>query len=259
MDRLFRLDPARYPELAAVLDEAGKRRHLQVLVDDPQTQQVLTALGLYTPFTFPAEGDRLSIMEANVAPVSKLNALLEMQHDLDVRLQPDGSAEELLTTTLTNTYGPELPPELERVRLAFRHGNLGSFQRRYLHPDARVLGVSGGSTDHPVTDPESLEIESGSRAVGNYLYVTPGVTNLDTGYRVPGVVTSADAAREGTYRLTFRKQPGRDHDTLRVGITVPPGTVPTSWSEGGEVQGSVVTFSVTTEFDRVFEVTYAAG
>jgi hypothetical protein len=261
LTRLFRLDPERYPEVAAALDEAGKRRHLQIVVDDPEALRILVELGWYTPFTFPEEGDRLSIMAANVAPVSKLDALLEMEHALDVRLLPDGSADELLVTTLMNGFRDDLPPELERVRLAFRHGILGSFQRRYLDPAAEVLEVSGGTSGHPVTDPESLELESGSLAVGNYLYVPPGDGRLETTYHVPAVVISSagDPAREGTYRLTFRKQPGRDHDTLRVSVTVPEGTVPRSWTDGGVANGSVVTFTTTTEFDRVFEVTYGTG
>ena len=75
-------------------------------------------------------------MEANVAPVSKLDVLLTLDHSLDVQLAADGSATEKLVTTYTNHYGPTLPPELERVRSTFADGILGSYSRRYLVPDA---------------------------------------------------------------------------------------------------------------------------
>ena len=42
-------------------------------------------------------------------------------------------------------------------------------------------------------------------------------------------------------------------------VTVPAGMTPTSWSEGGIKAGSTVTFSVTSEFDHTFEVTFAPG
>jgi uncharacterized protein DUF4012 len=260
LDRIFELPPARYPEVASALDEAAKRRQFQIIVDDPASQEVLTRIGWYRPFTFPDEGDRLSIMEANVAPVSKLNVLIELDHALEVQLQPDGSAQERLVTSFTNKFGPDLSPELERVRLAFGSGNLGSYHRRYLDPEAEVLSVSGGDPEFAITDPDDEDIESGSLAVGNYQFVRPGVVRLETAYLVPNILgsTTRDPATTGTYRLTFRKQPGRDRDSLRVSVTVPQGTIPTAWTDGGIMQGSVVTFSVTTEFDQVFEVTYAA-
>lgn len=258
LERLFALPPDRYPEVLAALDDAGRRRRLQVLLDDPIAQSVLTGRGWYTPFPFPDGSDRLSIMEANVAPVSKLSVLLDLHHELNVALQPDGSAEERLVTTFTNRFGPLLPPVLERVRSAFAFGNLGSYQRRYLDPGAEVIAVRSDDPTVPITDPDSLELEAGSLAVGNYQFVRPGVVHLETIYTTPGIVESGtgDPAAMGTYRLSFRKQPGRDGDTLVVRVTVPTGTVPTTWSDGGTRKGSTVTFSVTTAFDHTFEVTY---
>jgi hypothetical protein len=94
--------------------------------------------------------------------------------------------------------------------------------------------------------------------VGNYQIIQPGVLNLTTTYRAPDVVVdTTDPAHQGTYRLSFYKQAGRSADTLTVSVTVPVGTVPTAWSDGGTLSGTTVTFSTTTEFDRTFEVTYA--
>ena len=84
----------------------------------------------------------------------------------------------------------------------------------------------------------------------------PGTVHLTTDYVAPGVVEPAASGQGGTYRLDFRKQAGRDADTLTVRVTVPDGMVPTSWSDGGVLDGSAVTFTTTTEFDRVFEVTF---
>lgn len=255
--RLYALPPNRYPEVIAALDQAGKRRQLQIFLHDPAAQAWMTDLGWYTPFTFPPDGDRLAVMEANVAPVSKLHVLVDLDHVLEVDLGADGNANERLVTTYTNRFGPDLPPELRAVDLAFRFGNLGTYQRRYLHPDARDIAVRSDGVP-PLTAPERLEPELGSLAVGNYHMVRPGTTHLETTYLVPQVVVSeTDPAVEGTYRLSFFKQAGRDRDTLHVSVTVPPGTRPVTWSEGGSVDGSTVSFSTTTELDRVFEVTYA--
>lgn len=257
LDRLFALPPERYPEVVAAFDAAGKRRQLQMQFDDPAAQELITRMGWYTPFAFPEGTDRLSIMEANVSPVSKLSVLLDLHHELDVTLQSDGSAHERLVTTFTNRYGPELPPELERVRSTFFDGNLGSLHRRYLDPDAEINEISSDDPEVPVTDPGYLEGEAGGLSVGNYQLLAPGTTRLTTEYFVPNVIRVAkDTAAEGTYRLDFFKQPGRDLDTLEVHVTVPPGTVPLSWSNGGTRSGRTVSFLASTEFDRVFEVRF---
>jgi hypothetical protein len=261
LERLYALSPSRYPEVLAALDEAGQRRQLQGQLDDPAAQAAVDAFGWPGGFTFPATGDRLAIMEANVAPVSKLNVLLSLDHALDVQLAAEGSATEQLVTTYTNDYGPTLAPELERVRSTFFDGILGSYNRRYLVPDAAVTSVASDDPTAPITDPDVVELESGSLAVGNYQFVRPGTVRLTTAYVAPTVVEPAVAgpSQGGTYRLTYRKQAGRDNDTLAVRVTVPEGTMPTSWSEGGVVAGDTVTFSVTSEFDHTFEVTFGPG
>jgi hypothetical protein len=260
LDRLLALSPDRYPDVLQAIDRAGKRRQLQVLLDDPAAQAAVTQAGWYTPFTFAPQTDRLAVIEANVAPVSKLHVLLKLEHSLDVTLKPNGGADERLVTTYNNTYGPTLPPLLERVRSTFMTGNLGTYVRRYIRPDARVVSVSNDGSPR-FTAAERIEQELGSLAVGNYLYVRPGVSHVETRYTVPGVVTSpaGDPARGGTYTLHFWKQAGRDKDTLTVRVTVPEGTRPTRWSAGGTVSGRSVTFTTTSEFDRSFEVTYQAG
>jgi hypothetical protein len=258
--RLFSLPVERYPEVLAAMDVAADRRDLQIHLDDPAAQAVLTRAGWYTPFEFDESGDRLAIIEANVAPVSKLHALLDLNHELTVELRPDGSADERLITTYTNRFGQTLPPELERVRSTFGFGNLGSYQRRYIDPDADVQSVTSDAPDVPITGPDSLEPESGSLAVGNYQLVRPGTVHLETTYRTHDVVEfeGGDAASRGTYRLQFRKQPGRNDDSLTVRVAVPDGTAPIAWSVGGEPDGDVVIFAVTTQTDHLFEVTYAA-
>lgn len=256
LDRLFALPPERYPQVIAALDDAGKRRHLQMIVDDPAEQELLTGMGWYTPFTFPEDGDRLAIMEANVNPVSKMNVLVDMEHELDVTLLPDGTAEERLVTRFTNRYGPELAPELERVRSTFLGGFLGSFHRRYLDPDAEIEEVSSDHPEVPITDPGYVEDEPGGLSVGNYQIIEPGTTTLTTTYFVPDIVIPGDGPGDGTYRLHFFKQPGRDHDTVTVRVAVPEGTVPVSWSPGGSADDGVVTFTFTADFDRTLEVTF---
>ena len=191
--------------------------------------------------------------------MSKLNVLLHMDHVLDVALQADGSAEEVLQTTFANNFGPSLPPELERVRTTFSSGNLGSYQRRYLDPRAEIVSVDSTDLVTPITDPDDVTEEHGSIVVSNYQFIRPGVVVLDTTYSVVDVVRSADPATSGTYRLAFIKQPGRDGDTLQVNVTVPNGAVPTTWSEGGVVDGPTVTFEVDTSLDREFVVTYGPG
>jgi len=260
LEELLSLPLERYPEVFAALDRAGKRRHLQVLLDDPSAQALVEQLGWYTPFSFPATGDRLSIMEANVAPPSKMNILVDMRHTLEVELRADGSARERLVTRYVNRFGPKLPPELRRLRSLFEVGILGSYQRRYLVPDAQVVSVRSDDPKYPVSDPESLERESGCLAVGNYQLIRPGTVELETRYLAPGVVESvSDPALEGVYRLTFRRQPGRGQDGLVVRVMVPEGTTPSAWSEGGRLDGQVVVFETTTESDRLFEVSYAAA
>jgi hypothetical protein len=254
LPRVEQLSPDRYPALINALAGAVARRQIQILPDDATSRASMIQIGAYTPFIFNDGGDRLAIMGANVAPVSKLDALLDMNHGLEVALHPDGSADERLTTTYVNHFGPDLPPDLARVARSFSTGNLGTFERRYLPPQAEVLSVRSTGSATPVTDPETLEMESGSLAVGNYLFVKPGQVQLETTYHTP------DVAQRGpvgwVYRLQFRKQPGRDHDRLGVRVTLPDGARLTGWTAGGIATGSVVTFSTTTAIDQVFEVSF---
>jgi hypothetical protein len=261
LGRLFALPPSRYPDVVAVLADAGAHRQLQMVFDDKSLQAVIDTVGWSGSFTFPSTGDRLAIVEANVAPVSKLDVLLGLDHSLDVQIQADGSAKEHLVTTYTNKYGPVLPPELERVRSTFGPaGILGSYSRRYLAPDADVTSVSSDDPKSPITDPDSLELESGCLAVGSYQFVRPGTVHLTTDYTVPNIVQESvpGSGKNKVYRLSFRKQPGRDHDTLTVQITVPGGMRAISWSQGGVQAGQTVTFAVTTEFDHTFEVEFGS-
>ena len=258
LQRLFALPPSRYPEVLAALDEAGKRRQIQILFDDPAAQAAIDSFGWPGAFTFPATGDRLAIIEANVAPVSKLDVLLSLDHTLDVQLAGDGSAAERLVTTYINHFGPTLVPELDRVRSAFFSGNLGSYNRRYLVPGADVTSVSSDDPQDPVTDPDFEDAEGNSLAVGNYQFIRPGTVHLTTEYTAPRVVEPAAGGYSagGTYTLAFRKQAGRDKDSLIVRVTVPDGMTPTDWTSGGVQDGQAVTFTVTTELDHVFDVTY---
>jgi hypothetical protein len=255
--RAEQLPPDRYPAMIAALAGAIDRRQIQILPDDATSRASMIQIGAYTPFTFDDSADRLAIMGANVAPVSKLDALLDINHELEVVLHADRSADQHLSTTYVNRFGPNLPPELASVARSFFSGNLGTFERRYLPPQAEVLSVGSTGSDTPLTDPETLELESGSLAVGNYLFVKPGQIRLETIYRTPRIVQPvAEVGKGWVYRLQFRKQPGRDHDGLVVRVTVPDGATPTGWSEGGRANGSVVTFSTTTLVDHMFEVSF---
>jgi hypothetical protein len=107
-----------------------------------------------------------------------------------------------------------MAPALERVRSTFFGGFLGSYSRRYLVPDAILTGVSSDDPDEPITDPDAVELESGSLAVGNYQIVDPGSVRLTTEYVAPGVAEPGASGHGFTYRLDFRKQAGRDKDTI---------------------------------------------
>jgi hypothetical protein len=260
LERLFDLPAERYLDVVAAFAKAARTRDLQILLDDPRAQVVLTENDWYKPFSFSETGDRLAIMEANVAPVSKLNALLDLKHELVVELQANGSAKQRLVTTFTNRFGPAMAAELERVRSTFGAGSLGSYHRRYLHPDADMVSVMTEDSASPANVAGRVEREARAMVVGNYQLIEPGTVRLETLYMTPHVVTSdvSDPASSGTYRLEFRKQPGRSLDRLKVVVRVPDGTRPTKWTPGGIATDATVSFSVTTEYDRAFEVVYEA-
>jgi hypothetical protein len=258
IDRLFALPPKDYGLVLAAIDESAKRKELQILLDDPSERSALDALGWPGFVDFDDRMDRLAIMETNVAPISKLDVLLTMSHELDVQLHSDGSASERLTTTYTNHFKPKLDPRLERVRQAFFDGNLGHYSRRYISPKALLTAVSSDDPSGPITDAESLEHEPTGLAVGNYLFLRPGRVGLTTHYVVPGVVAPGSDGASGVYRLDFRKQAGRDEDIIRVRVHPPQGAVPTGWSPGGVLRDGTVEFETTTEFDRKFEVSFGS-
>ncbi len=259
LERLYALPPSRYPEVLAALDEAGKRRQLQIQFDDPEAQAVVDSLGWPGGFTFPENGDRLAIVEANVAPVSKLDVLLSLDHALDVQLAADGSATETARHDLHEPLwadpaaGPRTGP-LDLLRRRSSGATTGA-------TSCRTPRSSGSpATIRPSPSP-TRTASSRSRAAWRSATTSscePGTVHLTTRWYAPDVVVPATtgSAGGGTYRLTYRKQAGRDGDTLTVRVTVPDGMKPTSWSDGGVLDGDAVTFDTTSEFDRTFEVAF---
>lgn len=105
-----------------------------------------------------------------------------------------------------------------------------------------------------MTDPAVVEDEAGRMAIGTYLKIPPGPTNLRYTWTSP---YAADAdATGGTYRLTVQAQPGSLAGLLTLSIRVPDGYRITAASPGLTVTGAMATLTTTFDRDIVVGVQY---
>ena len=220
--------------------------------DNPDDQAFAVASGFGGGVRQDA-GDFLYPVDANVAPVSKLNGVTARSMNLDVQLDAVGNAEDALSVTWTNriTTADGAPYRALPVDGGYRI--LGMYFRALVPQRSRVVGVSGGGTV-PVTNPAVLEEEAGRMAIGTYFRIPPGQTGLTYAWTSP-YAASVDATG-GAYRLTVQAQPGMLPGPLTVTIRAPEGTRITAASPELAVGGATATMTVNFDRDIVVGVQY---
>ncbi len=261
-DRLFTallaLPPARWTDLASHGDRFSAQHLLLAWFADPGAEGQMTKLG-FGGAVRQDPGDFMYPVDANVSPVSKLNAVTDRSLDIAVKLDQYGNADDTLTAHWDNQIMTDAGKAYRALPTLQKLTTLGMYFRLYVPQRSRLEAVSAG-TQIPITAPADMTDELGRTVIANYFQIPPGAATLMYRWVSP---YPADLADNGiaTYRLTVQKEPGLRPGPLHLQITLPPGATFVDASPGLTLSGGVATVDATFDRDLVAVIRYrpAAG
>jgi hypothetical protein len=202
--QVFAAPKERWVDLLELLDRMGRERHLQLHFEDERLQDATATYGLDGGIVTPVEGDYLLIADSSVQS-TKLNLILETRASLDVSIQPDGSARNLLTYRVRNPF-PEWAARHEPalVRRLMHQGVYGSYLRVYTAQGTRFGNLSVNGVPNGL---EQSEIELGKQVFGRFFQVPPGesATASFVFTSPPSITDAGDGVSR--YRLGERDTP----------------------------------------------------
>jgi hypothetical protein len=251
-DRLLAMPPRQWVDLLARAETFGRQRLVLGWFKDDADQQLATRGGFDGAVRMDP-GDYLYPVDSNVAPASKMNAIVTRSLHLDVSLDQAGDARNTLDVTWENPIetAAGVPyrdvPTLGSLRI------MGMYFRALTPDGSHVESVSGGSLAK-LSAPASVASEAGRTAIGTYLMVPPGKTALRYAWTSPGVAVVDGTSR--TYHLTIQKQPGLLPGPLTLSIQVPDGFHIRSASPGFQISDRVATMATAFNEDLEFQIDY---
>ncbi len=256
MQAVRALPATKWQAALKVLDEIRTERQAMVWLPDPQMQGHVVAAGWDGALRQDA-GDYLMVVDANVAPVGKLNSVVTRQLAFAAQIDAVGNAHDNLQVTWENPMATGTGPIYDVLR-ATQHGVqiLGNFTRIVVPERSRLVSVSGGGTVTPIDSLESQGSEAGRDWFGNYLMIPPGETTLDWQWIAPYVAIPPTSGGVATYNLVVQKQPGTDADPLTVSVQLPPDAQFMSASDGAQVNGDLISWQTDLHTDVVVQVQY---
>jgi hypothetical protein len=253
LTRLQQLPPAQWLPLFKALEDIAARRDVLVWTDDPQAQVVLGAQPIGGAIRRDA-GDYLYVVESNVAPTSKYNLVVHRSTELDVALDPSGSATDVLRLRWQNDSGKEGEPYASiRAWSTSSAGVYGAYLRVLVPTDTELIDVHGTSGD-PITREEDVVPEAGTTAITNFLPMPPGPSELVYTWQARAV--AQQTGNDWLYRLTIQKQPGTLSEPVTVRVTLPTGASLVSAPEGASTSGNMIVVSRSVDTDLQLDVRY---
>jgi hypothetical protein len=198
-------------------------------------------------------GDYVYPVDSNVAPVSKLNAIVTRSLELDVEIDDVGNARNTLDVTWQNPIDTPVGKPYRELKTLEDLRILGMYSRVLTPERSRVESVSGGSFVR-LTAPAMVGEEAGRAVTGAYLMVPPGSATLQYVWTSPYAAEADETG--GTYRLTIQKQPGLLPGPLSLTIRVPEGFRITNASDGLTVTGRTATLATTFNQDIQLGLSY---
>lgn len=253
IDRLYSLTPAAWPALLQTFAEIGDERLMLAWFKDPVAQSLVTQSPMGGAVRQDA-GDYVYVVEANVAPTSKYNLVVERRDALEVTIAPNGDATGTLRLDWQNNALTAGEPYASiRSYSESKTGIYGAYVRVLTPGASQLLGASGMAMD-PINAAESVALEAGRNAFGNFLLIAPGPADLTYRWATPSVAIQSGA--EWTYTLTIQKQPGLRPGSLTVTVALPAGATIDAVSQGAVAGVASVTFATTLAEDAQLQIRY---
>ncbi len=253
LDTTLSLPPASWPRLFERFQQMGAERDAIAWFRDPETQAFVVKSGSWGGTVRQEPGDYVYAVDANVAPVGKINLVTSRVQNLEIELDAVGNARNTLMLEWTNHLNDDIGRPYEYLRKLQLEGIYGNFVRVLMPARSRLESVSGG-TVAALTAPEEVTEVAGRVSIGSYLMVPPGNARLSYTWTSP--YASETDRRGGIYRLTVQKQPGTVGDALNISITLPQGAYAVETTPGLTVSGNRVLLSTRLVYDVSLFVRY---
>jgi hypothetical protein len=252
LDRVLHPAPGSWSPLLDAVQELGDEKDLQLFSYNPAMQSLIREFGWDGGVRQVDGTDHLMVVDASVHS-TKLNAVIDQDVDVEIRLDEEGNA----TTTVTIDYFNDLatwatdrdPLLVERLMLG---GLYGGYVRLYTAPTSTITSVRYDETEVGV---EEISREHGLRVFGRY-FALPRDTRerLVFVYETPGIAVRADS--EMRYTLRISKQSGTPIDSFQVRVVPPDGMrLETATVDGKRLDFSDGTIPIDVSRDRLLEVT----
>jgi hypothetical protein len=251
--RLMRLSPERWPAMVSALEDIGRQRQALAWFRDEAAQDLAETAG-WSGAVRQDEGDYLAVVEANVAPTSKYNLVVERSTSLVVKLSEDGTALDSVRLDWTNEADRRGEPYASlRAYSNSEEGLYGAHVRALVPAGSELVAASGRAADE-ISGVGSVGEEAGRTSFANYLLIAPGEATLTYAWVVPGAAVETDDGWE--YRLVIQKQPGARAEPLSIRIDLPEGASVIEATEGAVVDGDRVRYETTLVTDLELRVLY---
>jgi hypothetical protein len=253
MARLMSLPPEQWPALLAAFEDIGARKMAQVWLADEDAQRIALDSGWAGQVRQDA-GDYVYVVEANVAPTSKYNLVVDRSDSLVVRLDSAGDALSSLRLDWQNDAGKRGEPYRSLREFSQNtDGWYGSFVRLLTPAGGEFLTATGQASDE-VRGAEQVGEEADRAVFGTFLFMPPGASTLTWLWATPAAATSGDDG--WTYDLVIQKQPGARAVPVSIRIDLPDGATVTEAPEDAVVDGARVSVERTLDRDQTLRVGY---
>jgi hypothetical protein len=228
--------PSKWAPMLTALRSVGREKNLLLYHTDPAVQRLIADFG-WDGGLKATSADYLMVVDSSLRS-TKLNLVVEPRIDMDVSIDAEGNATNVVTVAYANDYSAwseGKDPHL--AGLVIGHGSLPLYgdYLRLLVPEG--MSLRRLTEEGTLVGPEDAWFEDGKAVVARYfLLPLDAEKELAFTYAVPAVVDMSANFHE--YRLFVQKQPGTLAIPFTVTIHPPPGLrIVSSELDGQELEG----------------------
>ena len=221
IDRALSSDASKWAPMSSALRTLGREKNLLLYHTDPTVQEVIADFG-WDGGLEGGDGDYLMVVDSSLRS-TKLNLVVEPRIDLDISIDREGNATDVVTVTYANDYSAwSQGKDPQLAALVTGHGSLplyGDYLRLVVPDGTSLKEVAEEGTPVGAEDTWS---EGGKAILARY-FVLPldAKKELALTYTVPLVADMSGRPYE--YRLFVQKQPGTRAIPLTITVHPPPG------------------------------------
>jgi hypothetical protein len=230
LQRVLHPAPGTWSPLIDMVQQLGDERDLQIYSYNPELQSVIREFGWDGEVEHVEGNDFLMLVDASVHS-TKLNAVLEQDVEVEVRLDANGNA----TTTVAVDYFNDLatweqgrdPDLVEKLMLG---GLYGGYLRLYVAPESTITSVKYAEREVGL---EEVSRENGLRVFGRFFDLPRDQREqIVFTYETPGAARFEGAALR--YAIDIAKQSGTGIDEFHIRVIGPDGMEMTAATLDGD-------------------------